>query len=382
MRAGGVTSLIVLGSSLLQLCQLRADPMDRWHIRSSAFGLNLHDVTYGSSRFVAVGQGGTAIVSSNGVDWNLTATNLSASLHGVAFGSGRFVAVGEAGALFTSPDGIEWNARDSGTSNSLQAVRWLSDRFLATGDAGTLLSSSNGLDWTQYSSGTAHTLRGVTSGDGLFLAVGAGNSNPSSICISSDGMTWTNQAVNASQLYDVSFGHDRFVVLSVRGQVYVSTNGLDWEYVFRTVDSRYLFALTYVHGRFVAVGGLYGGGSQKIATSRDGFAWTLHPVDINHSGTLRGIAYGDSTFVAVGDKGLILQSDSMFRLTVGPVVQGARSWILTGDAGRDYRVQFTTDPAGNSWTDLTNFTSTSDIISVIDPTAANAPMRFYRAASP
>jgi hypothetical protein len=179
----------------------------------------------------------------------------------------------------------------------------------------------------------------------------------------------------------VAFGGDRFVALGIRGKVFISTNAVNWQEQFQTVNSQYLFAITHIHGRFVAVGGLYGGGSQKIVTSPDGYAWTLRPVDSNHSGTLRGLAFGNSTFVAVGEKGLILQSDSFFRLAPAPSAGDRRVWTFAADPGRSYRFQRSIAPAGSAWIDLTNFIGDIEPIILNDPDPADAS-RFYRIASP
>jgi hypothetical protein len=358
------------------------DPLDQWQTRASGVGLNLHDVTFGANRFVAVGQNGVILASSNGAAWSISASNVVPSLRGVAYGSNVFVAVGATGSVVTSTDAVDWTAQSSGTSNDLHAVRWLNGRFLAVGANGTILSSSNGVGWVPHDSGTSHSLESVAFGAGTFIAVGAGNSNPSSIPWSPDGVTWSNQAVSFSRLYDVAFGGGRFVALSIRGQVYISTNAHDWTHVFRTVDSRYLFRIIHVHGRFIAVGGIYGGGDQKVASSENGFDWKLHPTGVLNSATLRSVAYGNSTIVVVGDKGFILQSESTFRLRPARETGNLLSWALACDVGGSYRIEFTDEPAGGAWHELTNFIANRDLIPFVDPSTNTGSRRFYRAVSP
>jgi hypothetical protein len=356
------------------------DALDQWHTRPSGVGLNLHDVGFGANRFVAVGQHGIILTSSNGAAWSIAASNVAPSLSGVAYGSNVFVAVGATGSILTSADAVDWTAQSSGSSNDLYAVRWLNGRFLAVGANGTILSSSNGVGWVAHDSGTTHSLEGVSFGDESFIAVGAGNSNPSSIPWSRDGITWSNQAVSFLRLYDVAFGSGRFVALSSRGQVYVSTNGHDWTHVFQTVDSRYLFKITYVHGRFVAVGAASGGGDRKVVSSENGFDWKLHSVGVLNSAPLRSVTHGNSTFVAVGEKGHILQSDPTFRLQPGGEVGSAPAWVLACDQGRSYRIEFTDEPGG-AWHELTNFIAPRDLVPIVD-SSTNSSRRFYRAVSP
>jgi hypothetical protein len=64
-----------------------------------------------------------------------------------------------------------------------------------------------------------------------------------------------------------------------------------------------LYAITYGNGQFLAVGQL-----GTIATSTDGVNWMLHQSGVKSD--LRGIAYGDDLFVAVGDS-IVTSSDGV-----------------------------------------------------------------------
>ncbi|SVE19137.1 uncharacterized protein METZ01_LOCUS471991, partial [marine metagenome] len=81
-------------------------------------------VAFGNSTFVAVGQSGKIIRSTdNGATWNNSTSGFSGGyLYGVTFGNNTFVAVGSGGTILTSPDGITWTTRTSGTSNNLYGV--------------------------------------------------------------------------------------------------------------------------------------------------------------------------------------------------------------------------------------------------------------------
>src|SRR5687767_4273565 len=123
MRGLGVKQIALLWT-FASVCTLRGDALDHWNVRTSDTGRNLYSVTYGSGRFVAVGQWGTILISTNGTNWSATATNLTVSFYSVAWSEGLFVCVGEAGSIFTSLDGLEWSPQTSPTSNDLKAVRW------------------------------------------------------------------------------------------------------------------------------------------------------------------------------------------------------------------------------------------------------------------
>jgi hypothetical protein len=72
-----------------------------------------------------------------------------------------------------------------------------------------------------------------------------------------------------------------------------------------------LYGVTYGNGLYVAVGSSGSSGSDgAILTSSDGISWTSINID-NLSTGLRGVAYGNSTFVIVGHDGKILTSSNV-----------------------------------------------------------------------
>ena len=75
-------------------------------------GRPLEGVTFGGGRFVAVGDRGTVVHSTDGRSWQAAdGTVTDEYLLGVAYGSGRFVAVGfrgEHGLIVHSTDGRSW----------------------------------------------------------------------------------------------------------------------------------------------------------------------------------------------------------------------------------------------------------------------------------
>jgi hypothetical protein len=49
----------------------------------------------------------------------------------IAWGNGLYVAVGDKGTILTSTDGIAWTTRTSGTTNFLYRIKWINDKFVA-----------------------------------------------------------------------------------------------------------------------------------------------------------------------------------------------------------------------------------------------------------
>ena len=78
-------------------------------------------------------------------------------LAGIVYGAGRFVAVGDGGVVLVSSDGETWFVRPVGTKQDLSDVAWSGSRFVAVGASGTILSSGDGLTWTLRSTTRART---------------------------------------------------------------------------------------------------------------------------------------------------------------------------------------------------------------------------------
>jgi photosystem II stability/assembly factor-like uncharacterized protein len=134
----------------------------------SLYGTNyLRGVTFGNNTFVAVGYTGKIIRSTNdGSSWdNVTAVN-SNNLYGVTFGNGTFVAVGQSGTIIKSTNnGASWSSSSSG-GNTLNGVTFGNNIFMAVGEDGRIVKSTdNGANWSSSSSGTTNDLKGVTFGD-------------------------------------------------------------------------------------------------------------------------------------------------------------------------------------------------------------------------
>ncbi|MBI4595493.1 MAG: hypothetical protein HY730_03840, partial [Candidatus Tectomicrobia bacterium] len=144
-----------------------------WHWRNPLpQGNSLFGITYGDGAFVAVGDRGAIITSSDGITWTAGSSGTSNGLRGITYGKGTFVAVGDRGATLTSADGITWTARASGTLNWLYGITYGNGTFVAVGEGGAILTSVDSMTWSVRSSGTSTWLTGITYGNGTFVAVG------------------------------------------------------------------------------------------------------------------------------------------------------------------------------------------------------------------
>jgi hypothetical protein len=120
-----------------------------WFRQPSGTTEHLLGVAYGAGRFVAVGEKGVVLTSTDGTTWITTRApaDYNEDLYGVAYGmiigTGYFVAVGQYGTILTSPDTdlVNWTYRNSGTAYDLQAVAFdtTNSAFAVAGGYGTIL---------------------------------------------------------------------------------------------------------------------------------------------------------------------------------------------------------------------------------------------------
>lgn len=142
-------------------------------IQTSSFS---RGVTFGGGSYVGVGGRsvrGSIIISTQGIDWPRP-QRTAAILNGVAYGKNSFVAVGNVGSILTSSNGIDWIEADSGTFTSLLDVTYADGIFVAVGEQGTMLSSSDGKEWHRRYSGTTMELSRIAYGRGNFVVLGEG----------------------------------------------------------------------------------------------------------------------------------------------------------------------------------------------------------------
>jgi hypothetical protein len=357
------------------------DPLDNWTIIPSGTTNYLGAVTFGDGVFVAAGDYGTILTSSNGVDWLPSTTGITNSLFGVAQGQGQFVAVGQYGVVFTSSNGVAWSSQSSGTANNLYAVAYTDVGFVAVGDSGTIVTSSNGSNWVVQTSGTSARFVGVGAGFGKAFAGAA--VNPPALFWSTNGSVWsymTNVPVYQQPgLFGGGFAYGNGVLLGVeiRGLYCRSTDGVTWTNYGSGFS--YCYGIANARSVFVMVGVTRSGG-QVVGTSTNGLEWQTR-CSTTAGGGLQSVAYGQHRFVAVGNGGLIVASDPMLWLSNPAVASNGFCMTLNGEPGNVYHVQMTTNISIPLWDDIGVVTNTADTVEFTVPFPADSASAFYRVAA-
>ncbi len=144
-----------------------------------------------------------------------------------------------------------------------------------------------------------------------------------------------------------------------------------------------LRSVTFGGGIFVAAGDASPvTGFSTILTSPDGVVWAHRtPASVQN---LWGAAYGQGTFVLVGEQSTILQSARPpdVSLTANGFGPGGFELAAFGVIGNVYKLQTSTNLNEVGWIDLVTFTNTQPSMSLSDTTAMSFPQRYYRLVSP
>jgi hypothetical protein len=180
---------IILFAAGFYTGDLPAAPRTPWLSVTPVPNIDLYGVAFGNGLFVAVGDSGTILTSTDGANWTLRAS-AAANLrfYAVTYGSNSFVAVGATiesinhPVVWTSPEGITWTPRDTTSLESswLQGVTYGKGLYVGVGGnygTNSVAVSTDGISWTLRDSGLSNTgltpLRGVAYGNGVFVAAGA-----------------------------------------------------------------------------------------------------------------------------------------------------------------------------------------------------------------
>ncbi len=196
------------------------------------------------------------------------------------------MAVGFGGTILTSSDGVTWASQTSNTTNPLYAVAYGS-KWVAAGGAGTTVASTDATTWAAVNVGTSSDLHAVTASGSLFAAAGdAEVTGEERVYTSTDGATWTAHLTGDGNdpMHGAAYLGGAFYMASADGEILRSSDGSSWSpVVSRTPD---FGGLAYGGSTYVAVGNF-----GAIWSSPDGLTWTARHAayDIN---TLRNVVYG------------------------------------------------------------------------------------------
>lgn len=121
-----------------------------WQALATAHAVAYLGLAANGANAVAVGESGAIAVTADGNQWTAVSSPAGNTLRAVASGSGRWIAVGDAGTILTSTEPtVAWQTGASGTSNRLLAAGYdeVTEQWYVGGEGGTLRSSLAGQVW-------------------------------------------------------------------------------------------------------------------------------------------------------------------------------------------------------------------------------------------
>jgi len=397
VRVGRQIKFLVMLSLVFGLgFSARADALDTWFVRNSGTTTNLTAVVYGDGNFAVVGNAGTILTSTNGLDWVTRDSGLPPiDILSASYGNGFFVGGGSfyygppygPTNVFVSTNAADWlrvvpGSGTAGTSLGFTCARYAGGLHFLVGSSTTIHTATNidlscagtitNCNWTTRNYGMTWSPRAMAYGNGTYVVVGQAFA-----MTSTNTITWTSNSISGSWR-DVAFGNGVFIAVGDGGSIRTSSDGRSWPIPTNSWSNSKLTRIAFGNGTFVAVGE-----QGTILTSTNGFSWRKRTPPVATS--LAGVAYCNGTFVATGEGGTILQSASVSVPSLAATRDspgGGIALALAGEIGRSYRIQVSTNLATSGWEDFLAFTNTAPTMEFLDAEAANIPQRFYRALSP
>jgi photosystem II stability/assembly factor-like uncharacterized protein len=234
--------------------------------------------------------------------WNSQDSGTTETLLGVAYGNGVFVAVGEAGTILRSTDyGLTWQNRSNEevTVAGLRSVAFGNNLFMAIAGDDVVVSTDLGLTWNRATVPVGWWTAVIWGGGSWFLV-----SESEIVSSESNGQSWTSVYKGHPALSDIVY-HDGSLV-AVGGSIYSSKDlGETWKDA-GIPGADWLAGVTFGNNLFVVVGGNFG---DVILKSSDPMKWSSDNMEVlpNAPG-LSSVGFGNEVFVAVCNSGRILVS--------------------------------------------------------------------------
>jgi len=261
-----------------------------------------------SRLFVAVGAGGTIMISTDGSRWRPASSPTDADLRSVAFGKSVVVAVGEAGTILSSENGSDWTTRSVGGDADLEDVIFTGQKFVAVGGSwntgSAVLVSFDGVSWQAAETTESYMFHAVAHTEGTLVAAAYLRSDLQLPALFSSGSSSVGGWFEGSgpDFYD-SVHVDGTAVTVGGTRINRSTDGVTWTSASLPVHAL-VSGIAHGGSRYVVVGEL-----GVLYTSDDGTTWTRRTSPLGDTAFYSGVTHGGGAFVAVGREGIAFSAD-------------------------------------------------------------------------
>jgi predicted phage tail component-like protein len=213
---------------------------------------------------------------------------------------GLWVLVCSEGKIYTSTNLETWTARTSGVPYQLECICYSKGLalFVAVGEMGTIITSSDGITWFARTSGINNYLKSIVYSETVHLFIIVG----SNACLrSGDGISWTSEILSYNLNEIITDAEGYYIACGDNGAVVSSIDGVSWTPKISGTTTE-LISITFSREiGFVAIG------ESITLNSVDGDNWKSKQVENEY---LRKVEFDpdSTTFLAVGDDGLVLES--------------------------------------------------------------------------
>ncbi len=272
---------------------------------------NREGLAVGAGRYVAGLSAGTIQYSADGVSWTEVNTGMSENIVSVSrIGTNFYAVAGD--EISSSANGQSWSNITLPQLTYAKAIAGHANTLVAVGFS-TSVSTNNGLAWTQPAILQNAFLNDVVRAASQYVAVGSNGK----VYTSPTGVSWTErniadgpnlEAIAASPTLMVAVGSDASGIGNV---IYTSSNGSVW--TKRNLDSAAFYEsklidVTWTGNRFLALSG-----KGAVLVSTDGINWSLRRTLVGFLGekSLKSIAADNNRAMVVGTDGFVLISDSL-----------------------------------------------------------------------
>jgi len=290
--------------------------------------------------------GPVLLVSSNALDWTPTAQPNVDTIQNLGAANGRFFAAGGDAlnglVICVSEDGSAWSqsALPLPTTAKL-SVAYGAGQYVGLAGQQIVLSS----DATNWDLGPLlEGARDLCFGNGTFVAVGSGGQ----VWSSTNGLNWVGRLSGTGKdLFVAGFGRNRFFGAGEDGKMITSIDGANWSSV-NSHTSRDLHAFAASDER-VALFGVAG----AMVSSTNGVIWVDH-TQAAAAADLLEVIFTNNTFVAVGDSGTVLRSADGLAWTpqnagtgkdLNSIALAPNGFVAVGEDGK-----ILTSPDAQAWT--------------------------------
>jgi hypothetical protein len=168
------------------------------------------------------------------------------------------------------------------------------------------------------------------------------------------GMTWTavtNSTFDTSIILAIAYGNNKFVAGDADGKMAYSSDGVTWTAIPPGYNTGNVFnagdnieAIAFGNDTFVAVGDW--GHANRIAYSSNGITWTaVDETAFNYPSNIYAVAFGNNMFVAGGSSGKIAYSSNGVTWTA--VTTNAFEYVDDND-GKTYTAEIEAIAYGNN----------------------------------